>query len=195
MKNLIGIVAPALTFGMGVVGRESEVEETKKASGILGDLGHALGAAGCDVALGGQMGLQEVCRENFLAEAAHGQLSDFSFYSSQKEAEENDVHVNPASVVHYVGAGKQSLANYEKMIDSCDAIIFAGGFYRAVAATLLAVHKKGIKVGILESAGGTPKALIEFLNATGLPESARERLCVDLDPGALVDKIVRKFKA
>ncbi len=189
MKKIIGVIAPALELKMGVTGREKEVAETKAAEPLLAALGTAIGEMpGGVLALSGQMGLQEVCRQAFLRSSKEHTL-EYSFFSSRSALEKHGVKLSNRSEPLFIGGGKDSLAYYEAMIKASDAVIFAGGFYRAAAAGLVAFHAKGKKFGILEGAGNTPKALMEFLKAIGMPESGRERLFYEKDPKTLLERI------
>lgn len=191
----IGVIAPALTFKMGVEGREAQVEETKNADDALRVLGEEIGRhEDLILALGGQMGLQEVCRAAF-RETSGRETKEYSFYSSSEESQNAGMKLPSDCKVFFIGGGKESLANYEKMIHETSAVIFAGGFYRAAAAALMAVHQKGLVVGILGTAGTTPRALMDFLEATGLPDSARKRLVYEEKPRMLVSRLLSLVNA
>ncbi|GEM_PF-5965599 len=188
---IIGVIAPALELKQGIKGREEKVEHTRESEVLISQLGKCIGEQkNLTLALGAQFGLQQTCRESYLLASNNRKHLEFSFYESLAEAQNNGASFDIYSETYFIGAGKESLKNYEHMIETCDAVIFAGGFYRAVAAALMVLHTKQKYLGILLGAGDTPEAFLNFLDRMGLPDSAKNRLVVSKNPQELVKKLV-----
>lgn len=183
----VGVIAPALMLPQGIEGREHEIQDIWAARDKVYQLGRAIGTGKpstgqeCVLLLGGSGGLQSACRRGFFE--ASGGRKTVEYYMAGSNVPDEDEECVGERI--YNGSCKGDLTNYLSIIAYSDVVIFAGGFWRAIAACMMAIEHR-VVLGILLGVGSAPRIIADLLSEVA-PLSVKQRLIVNGNPEELID--------